>query len=61
MIISKKIKCLNGVLKIVRAYAAKVEITADTTTVPIETIALFVNADLTLPLELVGSKFQILS
>ena len=28
MIISKKIKCLNGVLKIVIAYAAKVEITA---------------------------------
>lgn len=45
----------------VRAYAANVEIIADRTTVPIDTIALFVNADLTLPLELVGSKFQILS
>tara|TARA_Y100000768_G_scaffold358024_1_gene313524 strand:+ start:557 stop:742 length:186 start_codon:yes stop_codon:yes gene_type:complete len=61
MIISKKIKCLKGVLRIVRAYAAKVEIIAESMTVPIETIALLVNAELTVPLELVGSKFQILS
>ena len=61
IIINKKIKYLNGVLKIVRAYAAKVEIIAESITVPIDTIALFLNAELTVPLELVGSKLNIFS
>ena len=52
---------LNGVLKIVIEYAANVETIDDRITVPIDTIALLVNADIRGTLELGGYKFQIFS